>query len=204
MDPVELVAQALTALAGVYGGSLGGALLTAGLAVRVALLPLTLHLAERAHRRAASIRALEPEVTALRSRHAGDPEALTLAVGALYRERGLPLADPRAVLGTLAQLPFVATAYAAVRRLAASGAPFRWIQDLSAPDLGVAAIVAAFSWASAAVSAPEGAAGRVLPLIVAAVMFVVASRVMAGLGLYLAASASVGLLQATLVRARTR
>jgi YidC/Oxa1 family membrane protein insertase len=199
---VELGVGMLTALAGAYGGSLGAALLTAGLVVRLALLPLTLYLAERSRRHAEGLRALQPELTALRERHASDPQALLDAMSTLYRERGISPVDTRSLLGSLLQLPFLATAYNAVQRLASTGASFRWIADLSAPDLGVAALVAALTWASVALSTPDGQAGRIVPWIVAGVVFLVTSRLMAGLGLYMAASASVGLLQAALIRAR--
>jgi YidC/Oxa1 family membrane protein insertase len=199
---VELGVGMLTTLAGAYGGSLGAALLTAGLIVRLGLLPLTLYLAERSRRHAESLRALQPELTALREQHAQDPQALLQAMSDLYQKRGISPVDTRTLLGSLLQLPFLATAYNAVQRLASTGASFRWIADLSTPDLGIAAIVAALTWASVALSSPEGNLGRVLPWILAGVVFLVTSRLMAGLGLYMAASASVGLLQTALLRAR--
>lgn len=202
LDIVSTVALGLTALAGAYGGSLGGALLTAGFAVRLALLPLTLRMTERSHRRAKAMSALAPELRALRERHAEDPALLQREVLALYESRGLALVDVHSLLGTLAQWPFLAVTYGAVSRLAQAGSSFRWIADLSAPDLGVAAAVAALTWASAAIGAPEGQSGRIVPLLVALVVFFVTSRLMAGLGLYMAASASVGLLQSALLRAR--
>jgi len=67
---LDLIRVVLFSLAHVCGGSLGGGIIMLSLLVRLALLPLTLRLALRAREHQAVLRGLEPQLAALKMRHA--------------------------------------------------------------------------------------------------------------------------------------
>lgn len=64
------------AVAHVCGGSLGAGIVVSSAIVRLALLPLTLHLARQARAQQMRLAALEPTLELLKRRHAKDPARL--------------------------------------------------------------------------------------------------------------------------------
>ncbi len=126
LAPVELVQHLLSFLDTATRPLLGAssawvaiALLT--VLVRVALLPLTI-----AQLRAARTQAeLQPEIAALRKRHAKRPERLQAALLDLYRERGVGVLAGSGCLPLLlqlVQLPVMFVVYRVVRASAFTGA----------------------------------------------------------------------------------
>ena len=126
LAPVELVQHLLSFLDTATRPLLGAssawvaiALLT--LLVRVALLPLTI-----AQLRAARTQVeLQPEIAALRKRHAKRPERLQAALLDLYRERGVGVLAGSGCLPLLlqlVQLPVMFVVYRVVRASAFTGA----------------------------------------------------------------------------------
>ena len=102
------------------------------LAVRAALLPMTLRQAH-ARRRLQSLRA---PLEALKQHHAADAAALRSATAGLYRQHGINPAS--GALLTLLQLPLLFALYAALRDLSAHDlsfqAPWLWLPGLHLPD----------------------------------------------------------------------
>ncbi|MCB9671024.1 MAG: YidC/Oxa1 family membrane protein insertase [Alphaproteobacteria bacterium] len=194
LDGIALV---IVQLAGVFGGSLGLAVLAASTGLRLALLPLTVRAAVEGRRRADAMAAIQPELEALKVRFP-DPLEQREAMMQLLSERGLTPG-----LATLApmlvQLPFAWALFGAVRRLPA--APFLWMGSLARPDAAVAVLVGVLS-ALAGVLAADTPSSRVIAGVMALVVLVVASRMAAAVGLLMAGSAGVGVLQAVLVRRR--
>jgi YidC/Oxa1 family membrane protein insertase len=128
LAPIELAQHLLTFLDTATRPLLGAssawvaiALLT--VLVRVALLPLAIAQARAARTQAE----LQPEIAALRKRHAKRPERLQAAILDLYRQRGVgTLAGSGClpVLLQLAQLPVLWVVYRVVRASAFTGALF--------------------------------------------------------------------------------
>jgi YidC/Oxa1 family membrane protein insertase len=128
LAPIELAQHLLTFLDTATRPLLGAssawvaiALLT--VLVRVALLPLAIAQARAARTQAE----LQPEIAALRKRHAKRPERLQAAILDLYRQRGVGMLAGSGclpVLLQLAQLPVLWVVYRVVRASAFTGALF--------------------------------------------------------------------------------
>ena len=199
---VELMRQILFVLAIPLGGNLGAAIVALSVGVRLALLPMTLRLAIKAQEIQRTIRDLAPELERLKRRHAADPVRLARETQALYRKHGVDVVPSGTMASLAIQLPIGAGLYQAITQGLARGGRFLWVGDLARPDL-VVALIAAGLGALAALVTAAGAAehtARGAAILSGVVTFVVAWRLAAGLGLYWAASALVGVVQAILVR----
>src|SRR5256885_5324696 len=139
---LDLLRVVLFSLAHVCGGSLGGGIVLLSLLIRLALLPLTLRLAIRAHEYQAVIRRIRPKLDALQKRHAKNPAALAVATRELYSANGIGLAPKGTLLGTIVQMPIGAGVYQVIAASAKRVARFLWIGDLSRPDALVASVAA--------------------------------------------------------------
>lgn len=142
---VDAVRAAVFVTAQLLGGSVGAGVVAVSLAVRLALLPLTLHLARRAASRQALLARLRPELARLQERYRRHPRELMRRTNALYRRSGYRPFDPQALLGGLLQAPVLAAVYGAVRRGLGAGASFLWIADLARPDALLALAVASLT-----------------------------------------------------------
>ena len=90
---------------------MGWATLALALLVRLALLPLTLHLARRMLANQRKVQALQPQVDAIKARLADRPAEMFAAVSALYKENGARVFDRSSLLGLLVQLPVFGLLY---------------------------------------------------------------------------------------------
>jgi YidC/Oxa1 family membrane protein insertase len=199
---VELVRQILFVLAVPLGGNLGAAIVVLSVGVRLALLPMTLRLAIKAQEIQRTIRDLAPELERLERRHAADPVRLARETQALYKKHGVRVVPSGMMTSLAIQAPIGAGLYQAITQGLARGGRFLWVADLARPDLVVALIAAGLGALAALVTAagtPEHTA-RGASILSGVVTFFLAWRLSAGLGLYWAASALVGLVQAVLVR----
>src|SRR5437764_10034991 len=115
---VEILRVALFAFAHVCGGSLGGGIVVLSLMIRIALLPLTLRIAVRAHAHQRAMQPLDPEVERLRKRHATNPVALARATRELYARHGLGVVPRGTLLGALVQMPIGGALYQTVGSVA--------------------------------------------------------------------------------------
>jgi YidC/Oxa1 family membrane protein insertase len=187
------------------GGSMGWAIALVSLAVRLALLPLTLRVAYRGVEVRAALKRLEPELKRLRARHGKDQAKLQEETARLYRGHGVRLMDGRGVVGMIVQLPIFLGLFGAIQRGLGEGGAFLWVRNIAAPDLPLAAICAALtalsSWLAPDVPAAQRAPMVVLPALLT-VLFL--SRLAAGLSIYTLAQGVVGLGQAFLVHRRAR
>lgn len=202
---VDGIGGLLAQLASLLDGSYGLAVIALALAVRLALLPLTLRAAEQGWRRQRKLAALKPEIEALRQRHAGEPAAQAAALQALYRRHGIGAGLGSGLLTALVQAPLGMGIYAAIRRGAAGAGSFLWIPKLVRPDLGLALLVAALSLAAAMLNPmlPEQAR-TVLQWLPALVAFFTVWHLAAGLGLYWLGSSTATVAQTLLLRRRIR
>jgi YidC/Oxa1 family membrane protein insertase len=145
---LEGLSGLVTQLAQWFDGSYGLAVIAMAVAVRLLLLPMSLHAAEQAwHRQHALIR-LKPALERLRERHANDPAAYASAMQALYQKHGVTSGLRSGLLMALVQAPLGAGIYAAIRQGVAGAGSFLWISKLARPDLWLAIAVTMLSFAA--------------------------------------------------------
>lgn len=184
-------------------GSLGHGILLTALALRLALLPLSIRLARRARRTQLRLAKLRPELEQLQARYQGDPGRLSQETLALYRRHGLSPVDGKQLVGGLLQLPPLSAMYAALRTGLGSGAAYGWILDLARPDMGLVALAAGVAGLGVLLGAPMGAAKG--PQLVGVLLAVVMTggfllHASAAMGLSVAVSAGVNLGQSWWLR----
>lgn len=200
----DTLAALMSSLASLFGGSMGWAILLLALAVRLALLPLTLHLSRRMLANQRKMKALQPEVEAIRTRLKDHPQQAFGAVAALYKEHGVKVFDRSSLLGALVQLPVFGLLYRTISQASAASRPFLWMKSLAVPDAALTALVLVLT-AVAAYCFPSGADPSLLMVAVqVVVMAFVVWKLSAGLGLYWAASGGVNLVQTLVLRRERR
>lgn len=197
----DSIVSLLAHLAQQFGGSTGWAIVALSVGIRVALLPLTLHLSRRALRGQAIVRRLQPEIDQLKKRFEKDPHRLFEETMKLYRQHGHSPFDVPAMVGMFAQLPIFAMLYRAIGTALASGERFYWIRSLAAPDGWLMAIVVVLTAAGAyfVPNMSEGMRTMMIAIQVGVTLFIV-WKLAAGYGLYWASSNAVGLLQTLWLR----
>jgi YidC/Oxa1 family membrane protein insertase len=187
-------------LAQAYGGNISLAIITLSFTVRLALLPLTLHIARRSQQQQAYLNKIQPELQRLKERYRKNPEKLTQKTMELYKKHNIQPLDGTGFIGNLLQLPIFAGLFSAIKQGVGNGGHFLWITDISQPNVLLALLIAGLTFVSSALS-PNTQQERTLFLLLPTVitLFFV-WRLSAGLGLYWAASSLVGLLQAAILR----
>jgi len=201
----DLLASLMANLAALFNGNMAWAILAVALAVRLALLPLTLHLARKMLANQHKIKALQPQADAIKQELAADPRAMFAAISKLYKENGAHLLDRASLLGALVQLPVFGLLYKAVSNAAAGTDTFLWIKNLASPDAALTAIVLVLS-AISAYYFPTVAADTATMMIVVQVLVTafILWKLSAALGLYWAASSAVGVVQTFILRYEQR
>jgi YidC/Oxa1 family membrane protein insertase len=200
---VEFFATALCALAQVYGGNLGLAIITASIMTRLALLPLTLRMAWHAQAQQKILQDLRHDIAVLQARYRSNPHRLRSELSKLYQDRGVKTIDGLNLLGSSIQLLVGAGLYSAIKRGVGRGGRFLWIRNLAQPDaiLAVATGVLTFivSLVGPHLRQQPRFAITVLPALLSMVL---AWRLASGVALYWASSTAVSGLQAFLLRRR--
>lgn len=202
---IDLLRALIFGVAHVCNGSVGVAVILVSLAIRIALMPLTLRLARRARNHARKIRDLQPELDRLNKRYAKDPAALWRATTRLYQRRGVKPFDSAGVLGGLAQAPIFGALYSTLRRGLGSGIRFLWIGDTSLPNLLLTVTVAGMT-ALIATASPENVRGFqvVYFMVIGCMMLWFLSSASALFALSTAAGSAVGALQSWMLRREER
>lgn len=191
----------LFVLAHMYGGNISLAIVTLSFMVRLALLPLTLRIARRSQQQQMRLKQIQPELERLKKRYRHDPEKLSQKTMELYKKRNVQLLDGAGFMGSLLQLPIFAGLFSAIKQGVGSGGNFLWIKDISQPNILLALLIAALTFVSSAMSPNIQQQGRTLSTLLPAILTLFfVWRLSAGLGLYLAASTLVGMLQAAILR----
>ena len=196
----EFLAAAMSFLAQLFNGSMGWAILALALAVRLALLPLTLHLSRKMLANQKKIKALQPQVDAIKQRLADRPQEMLKEMAALYKANGAHLLDRSSLLGGLLQWPVFALLYKAIGNASAGAGSFLWIRNLASPDVLLTALVLLFTAVSAWYFPSENGAAVFMVAVQVLVTAFIVWKLASGVGLYWAASAFVGLLQTLLLR----
>ena len=179
-------------------GSLGCAM-----GIRIALLPLTIRLARRAHRNQERMRVLQPELDQLKKRFEKRPERLFDEMSKLYRKHDCSPFDIPTWIGSFVQLPIFGILYSGIRSSLGPGGAFLWIKSLAAPDFLLTLVILTVTGVSTCLmpSASEQMKGTLIVIQVVVTFFIV-WKLAAGLGLYWASSSLVGLFQTLWLRFR--
>lgn len=201
----DTLALMMTSLAALFDGSMGWAILLLALAVRLALLPLTLHLSRRMLANGRTIAALQPQVDAIKARLSADPAAMFAAISALCKEHGAHMIDRSSLWGALVQLPVFGLLYKAISNAGTGSGAFLWIRNLATPDAALTAIVLVLTAVSAYYfPSASGAPATFLAVVQVMVAAFFLWKLSAAMGLYWAASASVGVVQTGVLRFEQR
>lgn len=200
----ETLAAPMAFLASLFDGNMGWAILLLALSARLALLPLTLRLSRNMLANQRTMKALQPQVDAIRQRAKARPQETFAAIAALYKEHGVRVFDRTSLFGALLQWPVFGLLYRTISQASAAGRPFLWIKSLALPDTALTALVLALT-AVAAYCFPSAAADPSMLMVAlqVALMAFMIWKLSAGLGLYWAAASGVNVVQ-TLVLRRER
>jgi YidC/Oxa1 family membrane protein insertase len=199
----DMIIVLLAALAHSLGGSLGCAILTLSLGIRVALLPLTLRLARRARRNQEIMRALQPELEQLKKHFAKKPERVFEEMQKLYRKHDCSPFDLPTLVGSFIQLPIFGMLYGSIRTSLAANSAFLWIRNLASPDVWLTLVILSLTGATAYLMPSTSAQLRNTMMAVQLfVTFLIVWKLAAGLGLYWMSSSLVGLFQTLWLRHR--
>ncbi|KGF79819.1 hypothetical protein IA69_22375 [Massilia sp. JS1662] len=197
----ELLDGLMSSLASLFEGNMGWAILLLALAVRLALLPLTLHLSRKMLVNQRRIRDLQPQVDEIRERLKHDPQAMFAAVSKLYRQNGAHVFDRSSILGALVQLPVFGLLYKTVSNASAAGGSFLWMRNLASFDAALTAIVLVLT-GIATYYLPSGsnAPSTLMVAVQLAITAIFMWKMSAGLGLYWVASSGVSVIQNIVLR----
>jgi len=201
----ETLAAAMSFLAAQFDGNMGWVILALVLAIRLALLPLTLHLSRRMLANQKKVKALQPQVDAIKKRLADKPAEMFAATSALYKSNGAHMFDRSSLLGALVQMPVFGLLYKAIGNASAHAGPFLWMKSLATPDAALTAIVLALTALSAYFFPSETAAAVSAMMVVQVVVTgLIMWKLSAGVGLYWAASSLVSAVQTAVLRYEAR
>ena len=169
------------------------------MALRVALLPLTIRVARRAEQQRRLLHALQPELERLKKRCAKQPDRLSTETLALYRRHGVRPLDRASAAALLFQLPLVSALYSAIERGLGAGRRFLWIADLAKPDTILVLVTGLLTYLASHAGASRGTRPT-LALFSSILTVAIMWRASAALGLYWASSTAVGAAQAIWLR----
>lgn len=197
----EFLDGLMSSLASLFAGNMGWAILLLALTVRLALLPLTLHLSRKMLSNQRKIRNLQPQVDVIRERLKHDPQAMFAAISKLYRQNGAHVVDRSSIVGTLVQLPIFGVLYKTVSNASAAGGSFLWMRNLASFDVALTAIVLLLTGiATYYVPSASNAPSTLMVAVQIAITAIFMWKMSAGLGLYWAASSGVSVIQNVVLR----
>ena len=127
----DILASSMSGIAMLFDGNMGWAILLLALSVRLALLPLTLHLSRKMLSNQQKIKVLQPQVDAIKERLAAKPAEMFAAIAALYKANGAHVVDRSSLIGLLVQLPVFGLLYKAISNASSGAGPFLWMKSLA-------------------------------------------------------------------------
>ena len=192
----DMIIGLLTSLSHGFGGSLGWAIITLSLGIRIALLPLTIRLARRARRNQEIMRALQPEIEQLKKRFEKKPEHLFREISQLYKKHDCSPFDLPTLIGSFIQLPIFAILYSSIRSSLNASSAFLWIRSLLSPDSYLTLLILTLTGVAAYLMPSTSEQMKSILIVIQVVItFFIVWKLAAGLGLYWASSSLVGLFQ---------
>ncbi len=200
-DFVDVIYTTLMGLSTFLGGNMGLAIGLLSLSVRVAMLPLTLWIAQRSLEAQAVLKKIEPELMTIRRKHQDDPERMWRETANLHRQHGIKTPDGRTLLGGVVQIPLFLGLFAAVRRGLSGSSRFLWLKDLTHSDPLLACICAVLAALSAFLAPNAAGSHRIVSIFLpAALTLLFLWRISAGVAIYSLSSGVVGVVQSLLIR----
>jgi YidC/Oxa1 family membrane protein insertase len=151
---VELLSGILSLLTAAYGGNFGFAIITLSLITRLAVLTLTLHLAQHAHAQQKILQGIKLEIDDLKAKYKASPQKLATEISKLYQKHGVKPIDGLNSLGMILQLLIGAGVYSAIQRGLGAGGRFFWIRNLAQPD-AILAVMTSLLTAVASLLGPQ-------------------------------------------------
>lgn len=197
----DTLASAMSLFSQLFDGNMGWTILVLAFTVRLALLPLTLHLSRRMLANQRKVKALQPQVDAIKARLAANPKEMFAPISALYKANGAHIVDRSSLMGLLVQLPVFGLLYKAITNAGSGAGPFLWMKSLATPDAALTGIVLLLS-AISAYYFPSAAGGPAMLMIAVQVLVTafILWKLSAGVGLYWVASAAVSAVQSLVLR----
>ena len=202
-EAVDILREAMVAYAHATNGNLATGILTVTFLARLALFPLMLRLGHASARHQERVRAIQPELDAIKLRCKGNPQRLADETRKAFAREGIPMFPLAALLGGLAPAPVLLALYSAVRQCAAVGGRFFWIADISRPDRLLAVVVTAVAGVAASLAPlPEGQSRTLMTFLPTLITMIVLWKMAAGVGLYWGLSSAVGAAQTMMTTRR--
>jgi YidC/Oxa1 family membrane protein insertase len=198
---VGLLGFSLSALANLYGGNLGLAIITLSIAVRLALLPLALRMARHARAQQKLLHGIRFDIDKLKKKYKSRPQELAAAMSNLHQEHGIKPVDATNLIGMVVQVLLGAGVYSAIRRGLGTGGHFLWIRNLAQPNLPLTVATGMLTFLAAVLGPHLPQQSRTAATVLPAILTMIfAWRLAAGVALYWAASTAVTGLQGLLLR----
>jgi YidC/Oxa1 family membrane protein insertase len=198
---VDVLREAIFAYAQACHGNIGCGIVAVTFLARLALFPVMLRIARASAAHQEVMARLQPELDAMKVRFRSDPQKLNSEMQRLFKREGASMMPLTGCLGTVAQVPVLLALYSAVRQAAAVGGRFLWIENISLPDVGLTAIVAALGVAAAALGPQPSAQNRAMMIVLPSIITVIAlSKMAAGVGIYWGVSSAVSVIQGTITK----
>jgi YidC/Oxa1 family membrane protein insertase len=201
MDFVDLIYTTLAGLSTLLGGNMGLAIGLLSFSVRLALLPLTLWIAQRSADVQAALKKLEPQLSNIRRKYKDDPRRVWEETAILHQQHGIKLVEGKTLLSALVQIPLFLGLFAAVRRGLTGTGRFLWVRDLMQSDPLLACLCAILTGLSAflapSVSESQRTAAILLPALLTLLFL---WRISSGVAIYSFSSSLVGVVQSLLIR----
>ena len=203
-DTIEVLRESMFAYAHATNGNLAVGILIVTALARLAMFPLMVRVARAAARHQDRLRAVQPELDAIKARFKNDPVQAAVETRKVFTREGIPMIPLSSLFGGLAPAPVLLALYAAVRQCSAVGGRFLWITDISRPDRLLAVLVGAISIIAASLApVPAGQHRSVMMLFPVLVTTIVLWKMAAGVGLYWGVSSVVGGVQTLVVSRRS-
>ena len=198
---VDLLRASIFFYAQACNGNLGAGIVAVAVLARLALLPLTLHVARLSATHQERMRTIQPELDALKRRFGDNPRRFADETRRVLDREGVSFVPGAGCLGMLLQTPILLALFSAVRQVATLGGRFLWIGTIGRPDLILAVVVAAITGAAIALGPQTMPQGRALLIILPALVTMFAlSQLAAGVGLSWGVSSVGSLVQAVVLR----
>jgi YidC/Oxa1 family membrane protein insertase len=190
---VDVIERAIHATAGLAGGATGLGIFLLTLAVRCALIPIMLPLAQKTRRWRAIHRSIKPEIDRINREFKSDPGANQRELKALHKQHGIGIADGAGLLAALIQVPILIAFFQAVLHISEGTA-------LASGGLVWGLIAGAVSFLSTMLG--DATTPRPLLYLSGLLPVVICIWLGAGVGFYLIAFYLGSLIQSLLLRAR--
>jgi YidC/Oxa1 family membrane protein insertase len=202
-EVVELLREGIFAYAQASHGNLGAGIVGVTFLVRMALLPLGIHVARRTSAHQGRVKKIQPELDALKTRFKADRARLAEETRKVFAREQIPMLPLAGLIGGIVQVPVFIALYSAVRAATSAGGRFLWIANIAAPDRLVAVVVSGIAVLAALVAPQQAGQNRtVMTLLPAMLTMFLLWKMAAGVGLYWGVSTAVGAGQSLWLRRR--